>query len=255
MRTVISDPSDSRVADYQHLADPAPREGFFIVEGWDAVARLLQTDWPVRSVLIAAGKVDRLEVPEGLLLYVASEEVLAATVGFKLHRGVVAAVERRPLAALPDILRSSQTVAVLEGLNDHENLGAIFRSAAVLGMDAVVLDPTCADPFYRRCVRVSMGAVLTTPIARSEDWPTDLALIKQWGFTVVALTPHPVAADIGEVEVVGRVAVLLGSEANGLSTDAMAAADLTVRIPQSGDMDSLNVGHAAAIAFYRFGRR
>jgi tRNA G18 (ribose-2'-O)-methylase SpoU len=255
MRTVISDPDDPRVADYLHLTDPAPRMGFFIVEGWEAVVRLLRTDWPVRSVLIAADKVDRLEVPAGVPLYVASREVLAATVGFQLHRGVVAAVDRRPVSALADLLSSSHTLAVLEGLNDHENLGAIFRSAVVLGIDGVVLDPTCADPFYRRCVRVSMGTVLTIPIARSEDWLADLALMKQSGFTVVALTPHPAARDIGEVEVAGKPAVLMGSEATGLTTEAMAAADMMVRIPQSGDVDSLNVGHAAAIAFYRFGRR
>jgi tRNA G18 (ribose-2'-O)-methylase SpoU len=255
MRTVISDPGDPRVADYLHLADPARRVGFFIVEGWEAVSRLLRTDWPIRSVLVSADKVDRLEAPAGVSLLVATQEVVEATVGFQLHRGVVAAVESRPLAELGAVASSCQTLVVLEGLNDHENLGAIFRTVAALGIDGVVLDPSCADPFYRRCVRVSMGAVLTVPIARSSRWPMDLDLLKEIGFTLVAMTPDSDARDIREVKPVARVAVMLGSEATGLSAEAMAGADERVRIPQASGMDSLNVGHAAAIALHHFAHR
>ena len=255
MRTVISDPADPRVADYLHLADPARRVGFFIVEGWEAVSRLLQTDWPIRSVLVSADKVDRLDAPDRVSLLVATQQVVEATVGFQLHRGVVAAVESRPLAGVSDIAASSQTLVVLEGLNDHENLGAIIRTVAALGIDGVVLDPTCADPFYRRCVRVSMGAVLTVPIARSSRWPEDADLLKKSGFRIIAMTPDSGARDIREVTPVAKVAVMLGSEATGLSPGAMGAADERVRIPQAAGMDSLNVGHAAAIALHHFAHR
>jgi tRNA G18 (ribose-2'-O)-methylase SpoU len=255
MRTVISDPDDPRVADYVHLADPARRVGFFIVEGWEAVVRLLRTDWPIRSVLVSADKVDRLGAPAGVSLLVATQEVVEATVGFQLHRGVVAAVGSRPLAEISDVASSSQTLVLLEGLNDHENLGAIIRTVAALGIDGVVLDPTCADPFYRRCVRVSMGAVLTVPIARSSRWPADLDLLKEMGFKLVAMTPASDARDIREVEPPAKGAVMLGSEASGLSAEAMAAADERVRIPQAAGMDSLNVGHAAAIALHHFAHR
>ena len=255
MRTVISDPADPRVADYLHLADPARRVGFFIVEGWEAVNRLLRTDWPIRSVLVSADKVDRLDAPERVSLLVATQAVVEATVGFQLHRGVVAAVESRPLAGVGDVASKSRTLVVLEGLNDHENLGAILRTVAALGIDGVVLDPTCADPFYRRCVRVSMGAVLTIPIARSSRWPGDVELLKTSGFRVVAMTPDSGARDIREVEPVAKVAVMLGSEATGLTAEALAAADELVRIPQAAGMDSLNVGHAAAIALHHFAHR
>ena len=255
MRTVISDPDDPRVADYVHLADPARRAGFFIVEGWEAVVRLLRTDWPIRSVLVSADKVDRLGAPAGVSLLVATQEVVEATVGFQLHRGVVAAVESRPLAEIGDVASSSETLVVLEGLNDHENLGAIIRTVAALGIEGAVLDPTCADPFYRRCVRVSMGAVLTVPMARSLRWPADLDLLKELGFTLVAMTPSSEARDIRGLEPLARVAVMLGSEATGLTAEAMAAADQRVRIPQASGMDSLNVGHAAAIALHHFAHR
>lgn len=255
MRTVISDPDDPRVADYLHLADPARRVGFFIVEGWEAVVRLLRTDWPIRSVLVSADKADRLAAPSGVPLLVATQEVVEATVGFQLHRGVVAAVEIRPLPEVVEVASSCQTMVVLEGLNDHENLGAIIRTVAALGIDGVVLDPTCADPFYRRCVRVSMGAVLTVPMARSSRWPEDLDLLKEKGFTLVAMTPVSDARDIRELEQLSRVAVMMGSEASGLSGEAMAAADERVRIPQASGMDSLNVGHAAAIALHHFAHR
>jgi len=255
MRTVISDPDDPRVADYRHLADPTRRAGFFIVEGWGAVVRLFRTDFAIRSVLVAADKVDRLNVPAGVSLLVATQEVVEATVGFQLHRGVVAAVDNRPLVEVENLLGPSQTLVVLEGLNDHENLGAILRTVAALGIDGAVLDPTCADPFYRRCVRVSMGAVLTVPIARSSYWPEDLGLLREHGFKIVAMTPDSDAIDIRGTEQFSKVAVMLGSEATGLSFDAMAAADLRVRIPQSSAMDSLNVGHAAAIALHHFAPR
>ena len=142
-----------------------------------------------------------------------------------------------------------RTVAVLEGLNDPENLGAIARSARALGVDALVLDPTCIDPYYRRTVRVSMGEVLHLPVARVEAWPDDLELVRGASFELWALTPDPAADDLFELAVPDRVAVLLGAEGPGLSAAALDAADRRVRIPIDRRVDSLNVGSAAAIAF------
>ena len=164
-------------------------------------------------------------------VYLASQPVLVATVGFDLHRGAVAAAQRRPLPPVAEVLQSASTVAVLEGLNDPENLGAIARSARALGVDALVLDPTCIDPYYRRTVRVSMGEVLHLPVARVEAWPDDLELVRGASFELWALTPDPAADDLFELAVPDRVAVLLGAEGPGLSAAALVAADRRVRIP------------------------
>ena len=182
-------------------------------------------------------------------MYVASPDVLAATVGFNLHRGAVAAADRRPLLAVAEVLAGARCVAVLEGLNDAENLGAIARSARALGVDGLVLDPTCIDPYYRRIVRVSMGEVLLLPIARATRWPGDLDAVRTAGFSLVALTPDPAAESLWDLDVGGPVALLLGAEGPGLSGSALATADRRVRIPIDPTVDSLNVGHAAAIAF------
>jgi tRNA G18 (ribose-2'-O)-methylase SpoU len=152
------------------------------------------------------------------------------------------------------VAAAASRLAILEGINDHENLGAIFRSAAALGVEGILLAPTVPDPLYRRSVRVSMGAVLMVPYARVESWPGNLHGLKATGFTVVALTPDPSADLIESIVFPTRIALLLGSESEGLTKEALAAADLRVRIGQSGAMDSLNVGHAAAIAFHHFGR-
>jgi tRNA G18 (ribose-2'-O)-methylase SpoU len=258
----IVDPSDPRVADYFELADPAARrrrerDEVFVVEGTTAIERLLESDHRVRSVLLTprahqrlAGRLDGLAGP----VYVASREVLAATVGFDLHRGAVAAADRRPLAAVADVLAGTRLVAVLEGLNDAENLGAIARSARALGVEALVLDPTCIDPYYRRIVRVSMGEVLLLPVARARAWPDELGAIRDAGFALWALTPDPAADDLWTLDVPSRVALVLGAEGPGLSGTALAAADRRVRIPIHPAVDSLNVGHAAAIAFAALGR-
>jgi tRNA G18 (ribose-2'-O)-methylase SpoU len=147
-----------------------------------------------------------------------------------------------------DLLTRARRVAVLVGLNDFENLGALFRNAAAFGVDAVLLDPRCADPLYRRSVRVSMGHVLTVPFAVLDDpWPASLAALHE--FTVLAMTPDPAATPLREIEAPSRWAVLLGAEGPGLSAEAMAMADLRVRIPMADGVDSLNVATAAAVAF------
>ncbi len=183
-------------------------------------------------------------------VYVAERDVLAQVAGFDLHRGAVASADRGTPPSLSALLETSRTVAVLEGLNDPENLGAIARSARALGIDGLILDPTCADPFYRRTVRVSMGEILFLPTVRSADWPRDLDIIASHGFRLLALTPSPTARSIGDVErhAGDRLALLLGAEGPGLSERTLRLAE-PIRIPLRGDVDSLNVGHAAAIAF------
>jgi tRNA G18 (ribose-2'-O)-methylase SpoU len=254
----ITDAADPRIADYVGLRDPEHRrrlEGdeLFVAEGVNVIRRLLQSPYRLRSVLVTPRHYERMiddlrsvECP----IYVAERDVLAAVAGFDLHRGAVAAADRATPPALGEVLRTCRTIAVLEGLNDSENLGAIARSARGLGIDALVLDPTCHDPFYRRTVRVSMGEVLFLPIARCTSWPSDLELIVAAGFRLLALTPAATAASIPDLErrAGERIAVLLGAEGPGLSDSVLRRAE-RIRIPLRDGVDSLNVGHAAAIAF------
>lgn len=263
----VEDPTDPRLADYAGLRDAELRRaveapgthghGRFIVEGTTAIRRLLASAYTVRSVLVTPQKLaalaDQLEAA-ATTVYVAPLAVLRAVTGFDLHRGAVASAERRPPPSVTEVAASARTLVLLEGLNDHENLGALARSAAGLGVDGLILDRTCADPLYRRSVRVSMGEILFLPFSRADDWPAALTMIRLAGFRLVALTPSRTATPIGEVHrgPGDRVALLLGAEGAGLAATTLAAADLQVRIPLAADVDSLNVGHAAAIAFYCF---
>jgi tRNA G18 (ribose-2'-O)-methylase SpoU len=258
----IEDPADPRLADYTDLTDVAARqrrEGheFFIAEGPVAIERLLQSDHHLRSVLVSSQKYERLApLLDGLPqpVYVAATEVLKATVGFDIHRGVVASADRRPLPSLDDVLPTVRRIAVLEGLNDPENVGAIARSARAFGIEALVLDPTCIDPYYRRTVRVSMGEILFLPVARVTNWESGLETIRQHGFVTWALTPRREAADIWTLAIPDRVALLLGAEGPGLSHAALDSATTEVRIPIAPDVDSLNVAAAAAVAFAAISR-
>jgi len=258
----IDDPDDDRLADYRELTDAAARrrrEGteLFVAEGVTAVGRLLASGHRVRSVFVTpqararlGAALDTLAAP----VYVARRDVLAATVGFDLHRGAIAAADRRPLPSLDDVVAGARSLAVLEGLNDPENLGAIARSARAFGIGGLVLDPRCIDPYYRRTIRVSMGEVLFLPVARAGTWPEQLAVLHAAGFETWALTPDRGADALWSLPVPGRVALLLGAEGPGLSTAAMAAATRRVRIPIAHGVDSLNVGHAAAVAFAHLAR-
>jgi tRNA G18 (ribose-2'-O)-methylase SpoU len=258
--TVVDDADDERLRPYVGLTDAEHRRrwdadhGTFVIEGVTAIRRALQSAYPVRSVLVTPAKARLLARDlDDVTVYVADPALMRAVTGFNIHRGAVAVAARRPLPVLAELLDGARLVAALEGLNDHENLGALARSAVGLGVDALVLDPTCADPLYRRSVRVSMGEILHLPFTRLAPWPDGLAAVTAAGFTVVALTPSPGAEPIDEVaaSVAGQpVALLLGAEGPGLSSGAMAAADRRARIPVR--IDSLNVGHAAAIAFHRF---
>ncbi|MGH9134502.1 MAG: TrmH family RNA methyltransferase [Ilumatobacteraceae bacterium] len=257
MLVPVDDPADPRLGDYVDLTDAAARrrrEGdeFFIAEGPIAIGRLLRSDHRLRSVLVSSQKYERLAailagLPEPV--FVATNDVMRATVGFDIHRGAVASADRRPLPSLDDVLATARRVAVLEGLNDPENLGAIARSARAFGIDALVLDPTCIDPYYRRTVRVSMGEILFLPVCRPADMTAALAAIRASGFETWALTPRSDAVDLWTLVVPDRLALLLGAEGPGLSRPALTGASAHVRIPIAADVDSLNVAAAAAVAF------
>lgn len=259
--TPVEDAADPRLDDYRDLttADRRPDRpggrGLVIAEGVVVVRRMLASPYPVRSVLGVPRRLDELagdlaavDVPA----FAADADTMAAAVGFHLNRGVLAVADRAAPADAGALARSARVLAVGEGLNDHENLGSLFRNAAAFGVDGVLLGPRCADPLYRRSVRVSMGHVLRVPFAELPGpWPGALDVLREAGFTVAALTPSPDAVPIGAAGLAGaRVALLLGAEGPGLSAAALAAADVAVRIPMASGVDSLNVATAAAIAFH-----
>jgi tRNA G18 (ribose-2'-O)-methylase SpoU len=259
---VITDPDDPRVADFRDLKagdrpEGTPRWGGpVIVEGVPAVERLLASPYRVRAVLGVPGRVAALDLPDDVAAYEADKWLLSEVIGFRLTRGVIASADRRPPAVLDDLLAgpdpsAPRRLAVLEGLNDAENLGSIARSAHALGIDGLLLDPRCADPFYRRSVRVSMGHVLALPFAVLPDWPGDLDRVHRAGYTTVALTPAEDAVDLTDIDPVAhpRTAVLLGAEGPGLTPEAQQAARVRARIPMRPGVDSLGVAAAAAIAF------
>jgi len=258
--------ADPALADYRALTDvelrrrSEPAHGIFIAEGELVIRRALRAGYPMRSALMTqrwlssvADLVADIDVP----LYVGSEELLKSVTGFHVHRGALAAMARLPLRSVADLLPQSSRLVVLEEVNSHTNLGAIFRSAAGLGMDAVLLSPTCADPLYRRSVRVSMGEVFSIPYARIESWPSGLTSLREAGFRVLALTPDSRASSIDEIAVRDgeKLALLLGAEGPGLSRSALEAATSTVRIPMGNGVDSLNVAAAAAVACYAIARK
>ena len=259
---MITDPADERIADFRDLVagdrKPGTERGTgpVIVEGVPAVQRLLASPYPVRCVFGIPGRVADLQLPDGVPAYEADRWVLSEVIGFRLTRGVLASADRLPPADLDELLAgpdpaAPRRLAVLEGLNDHENIGSIARSAVALGIDGLLLDPTCADPLYRRCVRVSMGHVLSLPIAVLGDWPGDLEKVRAAGYETVALTPADDAVDLTGIDARAhpRTAVLLGAEGPGLTPQAQAAVDVRARIPMRSGVDSLGVAAAAAIAF------
>jgi len=254
----VDDPDDPRLDDFRGLRLREDRHlDHFIVEGRAAVAELIDSPYEARAVLVLdrkAARVEPLVRRLGVPVYVAPENVLRTTMGFNLHRGIVASAHRTPSPHPESLLEGARRVAVLEQLNDHENLGSLFRNARAFGLDAVLLDPQTADPLYRRCVRVSMGHVLRVPFARFTAWPAEgIATLQDHGFTVVALTPSPDALPIDEMALSPpeKIAIVLGAEGPGLMDETLATADVCVRIPISDNVDSLNVATAAAIAFHR----
>ena len=257
--TEITDPNDARLSPFIGVRDRQVAGGDgFLCEGMLLVERLLDSDLEVQSLLLAKGKLERLRSrldERDVEVLIAPQEVLNATVGFNIHRGVIAAARRRPAVLAADLLARSRRIAVLEGINDHENLGAIFRSAHALGMDGILLDAFSGDPYYRRAVRVSMGATFSLPFARTDESQNLIELVHRAGFVSIALTPDSRATSIDEFEAADleRAALLLGAEGDGLRSETLAAATVRVTVPIAAGVDSLNVGHAAAIAFHRLG--
>jgi tRNA G18 (ribose-2'-O)-methylase SpoU len=241
--------SSDELRPYRRLrdADLQRQDGLFALEGELVLRRAVACGVTVRSVLATSGWVDRLADLD-LNLLVVDQEVMDGIVGYPIHRGLVAMAARPATRSVAQVTAGATTVIALEGVNDHENLGALFRNAAAFAADAVVLDERCADPLYRRSVRVSLGHVLAVPYARSAAWLDELATA---GLELVALTPDPSAEPVDRLEDAGRVALLLGAEGPGLSATALDRASRRVRIPMATGVDSLNVATAAAIALHR----
>ena len=256
----IEDPGDPRLRDFTDLRDVElrsarePEEGLFLAEGEKTIRRALDAGYELRGVLCTErwlGALEELVGDREAIAYVVDDEVLAHTTGFPVHRGAIASFERRELPTVDELVDEASRVLVLEDVQDHTNLGAMFRSAAALGVDAVVLTPRSADPLYRRAIRTSMGGVFAIGWTRAE-WHGLPRLLKDTGFTVVALTPAAEATPLPEVDVAAmpRLALVLGNEADGISGHYLHEADVLVRIPMRDGVDSLNVSAAAAVALY-----
>ena len=223
-----------------------------IAEGMAVIRRLLGSPYQLRSLLLTPRRLESLEdalAEVDAPVYLGTQEVVNAVSGFHLHRGALASAHRTPLPDPLYLAAGTGLLVVGEGINDHENLGALFRNAAAFGAGAVLLDPTSADPLYRRSIRVSMGHVLRVPFATAKPWPAILPLLRSKGFELVALTPAG-ATDLRELPSGHRTAVLVGAEGPGLSEDALDAADRRVRIVMAHGVDSLNVATATAIALH-----
>lgn len=262
----IDDPDDVRLDIFQGLRDHVLRQqrelpggdmaGVFISEGDVVVERALAAGYELVSILVDAKRSRPLPavVDASVPIYAAGPDVLTRITGYHLHRGALACFKRRPVPSAPEILarHDPRTVVVLENINNPTNMGVILRCAAGLGVEAFFCDPTCSDPLYRRSGRVSMGEAYALPYARLDGLPAGLGVLAHHGFQLLALTPgaDSVALDELEFGFDDRVALLLGAEGPGLSRRVLDAVDRRVRIPMSGTVDSINVGSAAAVAFY-----
>jgi tRNA G18 (ribose-2'-O)-methylase SpoU len=260
----IDSADDPRIDDFRNLTDAELRRRrdnpTFIAEGLLVIQRLLASPYPVRSLLLTKAKYERLapdleRLDPQVAVYLAPPDVLNSVAGFHVHRGALAAAARTELPTPVELLAGARLVVILEAINDHENLGALFRNAAAFGADAVLLCPRCADPLYRRSVRVSLGHVLNLPFARVSPWPTGLQAVEAAGLRMIALTPDRRAVPLDQIaEDDVPTAILVGAEGAGLSPEARKAAPLQVRIPIVPEVDSLNLATAAAIALHRLAR-
>ena len=261
----VTDPDDPCLADYRDLRDVELRKsleaehGLFIAEGEKVVRRAVEAGYEPRSFLMAErwleGLSDVLATADAPC-YVVTEGLAEQVTGFHVHRGALASLHRRPLPSVDDVLDGGRTVLVLEEIVDHTNVGAILRSGAALGVDAVLLSPRCADPLYRRSVKVAMGAVFSLPWTRVADWYDALPDLSRRGFTTVAMTLAPDAVPLEDaVRGLDRVALVLGGEGHGLSPRWEQAADRRAIIPMAPGIDSLNVAAATAVACYALQRR
>jgi tRNA G18 (ribose-2'-O)-methylase SpoU len=259
--TVVLTAADYALRDYTDLTDVAlrkvrePAEGIYIAESPKVIRRAIVAGHIPRSALVLAQKADEVVAAlDGFdcPVYLGSPEVLEQIAGFHLHRGALASFERPALPPLSEVVRDARTVVICENIVDHTNVGAIFRAVAGMGADAVLITPRCADPFYRRSVRVSMGAVFSVPWTRSPDWQTTRDTLHEFGFHIaaLALTERSVSLSEFAKERPERVALVLGTEGDGLTSEAISVADSVVRIPMRSGVDSLNVASASAVALY-----
>jgi tRNA G18 (ribose-2'-O)-methylase SpoU len=248
---------DPRVAAYRHIGEPDRllELGVFVAEGRLVVRRLIDLrHWEIESILLTAPAAESLadvlanvEAP----VYVAAQDLMNSLAGFNIHRGCLAIVKRPDTPTLDRIAAGPLArVLVLEGVNNPDNVGGLFRSAAAFGIELVVLGPNSGDPLYRKAIRTSMGATLSVPFVRARQWPAALRELRADGFTIVALTPSMRAAPLEEVWPHAKLALLVGSEGEGLTDEAMAFATVKARIPMADAVDSLNVTTAASIAMY-----
>ncbi|HHU11106.1 MAG TPA: RNA methyltransferase [Intrasporangiaceae bacterium] len=262
MPITITDTADEQVRDYVGLTDVAlrrrlePEHGLFIAESEKVIRRALAAGHRPRSYLMGerwltdlADLVEQAEA-DGVPVFTGADAVIEQLTGFHLHRGALASMERLPLPTVGQVVAAARRVMVLEDIVDHTNVGAIFRSAAALGVDAVLVTPRCADPLYRRAIRVSMGTVFQVPWTRIDPWPAGVAELRAVGFEVaaLALTEDSVPLDEYASRAAERVALVLGTEGDGLSRRTLHTVDQAVRIPMTGGVDSLNVAAAAAVA-------
>ena len=254
----ISSLDDPRLVDYSHLTDVALRKsggGLYIAESLLVLERAIKAGHHPRSVLALGTSVaDAVRATAGfdVPIFSGPSELLEELTGYLLHRGLIAAMHRPELPAAPDILRDARRIVILENVVDPTNVGAIFRSVAAIGADAVLVTPRCSDPFYRRAIRVSMGTVLQVPWTRVGDWASIRELLTASGFHLVALALADDAVDLKEFAATApeRVALVLGTEGEGLTREAIEAADTVVTIPMAHGIDSLNVAATAAVAMY-----
>ncbi|RFA22832.1 TrmH family RNA methyltransferase [Subtercola boreus] len=261
----IDELSDPRLADYSHLTDVALRKarssehGVYLAESALVLERAVRAGHVPRSVLALGGSVDDAVAALGdhaasTPIFVGPGELLAELTGYILHRGIVAAMNRPALATVDDLLADARLVVVLENVADPTNVGAIFRSVAAIGADAVLVTPRCSDPFYRRAIRVSMGTVLQVPWTRTGDWSELGPTLQGAGFHIAALALSPDAVSLREFQArdarPDRLALVLGAEGDGLTPEALAAADTVVSIPMAHGIDSLNVAAASAVALW-----
>lgn len=261
MRTRIDDPADARLDDIRDLKHSDTKKDLVFAEGPLVCGRLVESRFPVRSIIGFGGRLDSFladygdQLPSGVPVYEVTREILGEVAGYDMHRGLLAVGERPQPLSVDDVISGARTVVVLEGVGDHENIGSIFRNAAGMGVDGILFGAGTADPLYRRSVRVSMGHALRTPFAHLEGtgttWQRSLEHLREQGWWIVAMTPSDDAVHIAEaLEGKEKVAILVGAEGPGLTEHAMRATDVRARIPMAEGTDSLNVATSAAIAFY-----
>lgn len=260
----VDDPRDPRLRDYVKLRDVQLRKrletehGLFLAEGEKVVRRAIESGHTPRSFLMAPRWLEPLADVLGSTAapcFVLAEQHIEALTGFHVHRGALASLDRRPIPPVESVLTGAQRIVVVEDIVDHTNLGAIFRSAAALGFDAVVLSPRCADPLYRRSIKVAMGSVFWLPYSRVQDWYGLMDVLRGHGYTSVAMTLSEDALALRDLDVDGKVALVVGSEGHGLTRRWSAEADLRVRIEMAADIDSLNVAAATAVACWALRNR